>query len=77
MASQQESDVVALVRKLVEGGKTFSISIEDPDGPVIKGLRRGGVNFSPCPDPEPCSGNCVKCVSIPGCGLYCVERKDG
>ena len=75
MASEPESDVVALVRKLIENGKTFSISLEDPDSPVVKSLRALGNNFGPCPEPDPCDDDCVQCVYIPGCGSYCVQRK--
>jgi hypothetical protein len=75
MASQLESDVVAHVLRLIKNGKTFSISIEDPDGPVVEKIRRRRGNnllAGPCPDDAPpCNGDCIQCVCMPGCGLYC------
>lgn len=73
MASQLESDVVAHVLRLIEKGKIFSITIEDPNGPVIKKLRTRSNNLlvGPCPDASPCNGDCIQCVYMPGCGWYC------
>lgn len=74
MASQLESDVVAHVLRLIKNGKTFSISIEDPDGPVVEKIRKQRGNnllADPCPDASPCNGDCIQCVYMPECGWYC------
>jgi hypothetical protein len=47
MASQLESDVVALVRKLIAGKKTFKISLVNPESPAIKNALAPGQAFGP------------------------------
>ncbi len=43
MATQPAEDVIALVRKLVETGKTFSITLEHPDSPTVRNARTHGI----------------------------------
>jgi hypothetical protein len=63
--------VVDLVRRLVGQGKAFSISIENPDDPIVERARNaaGDKGFLDSDD-----GNCTKWVYVPGVGNVCVEH---
>ena len=47
MTSQLETDVVALVRKLIATKKIFTISLENPESPAIKNLLAPGQALGP------------------------------
>jgi hypothetical protein len=70
-AERVDERLVDLVRGLVERGKTFSIAIEDADGPIVGRARRvgGEVRLTVRDDTD-----CTKWVYVPGKGLVCVEH---
>jgi hypothetical protein len=75
MASQPEPDVVALVRKLLESGQTFSISLEDPDSPAVKSVLEQGHDFAFSPDFAQGDGDCIEWIEVAGRGLICKKHK--
>lgn len=74
MASQLESDVVALVRKLIEKKQIFSISLLDPDSPEVKKILAPGIRFSD--DCTACDDGCLEHIILPT-GCCCRKRKPG
>jgi len=73
MASQPESEVIALVRKLINDKQIFSISLESPDSPAVKLARERGHNFNPAFAKRNC--HCVHWVHDSDGTVVCVEDK--
>jgi hypothetical protein len=73
MASQPEPDVVALVRKLIDSGKTFSISLEDPDSPAVEIAQKQGHKFDFNLNFE--EGRCIEWLQVLGNGLICTKHE--
>lgn len=73
MASQPESDVIALVSKLINEGQIFSIVLESPDSPAVKLARERRHNSSPAFAGNDC--HCVHYVIDTDGTKVCVEEK--
>lgn len=74
MASKVESDVVELVRRLINEKQIFSISLLDPDSPEVKKILAPGLRFSD--DCSECDSGCKVHIITPA-GCCCKERKPG
>ncbi len=71
MATQPAEDVIALVRKLVETGKTFSITLEHPDSPTVRNARTHGNNFTFAQG----DGKCIEWMQVPGKRVVCTKHE--
>jgi hypothetical protein len=72
MTAKLESDVVALVRKLIKEKQIFSISLLDPDSPEVKKIMAPGFRFTDdCTD---CDDDCATHIIVAGV-CCCTQRK--
>jgi hypothetical protein len=67
----EQRQLVDLVRRLAAKGKAFSISIADPNDPLVEKARNAPGNFRFTGTDDV---NCTKWVYVPGLGPVCVEH---